>query len=384
LPKQTVEDPYVDIVVQGEGDLTFYELVRAIEKERPLDKVKGIWYKTEGNGRIHHTPPREFVDLNALPPLPYGIVDMKMYLKSWVDHGYSYLLPLTTSRGCPYRCTYCYNTTFNRRRWRAAGVERVIEDLKRVVDDYGVKAVYFEDDNFFVSLKRADGVMKKVLEERLDVKMVFQGVRIDTVTRMSREMLRNLERAGAEWFHMGVESGSPRILKLIGKGITVEQILMANRRLTQYPSIKPYYNFMLGFPTEGKEDLFMSTRLALRLLKENPNAELKVFSLYKPYPGTELYATALAHKFREPRSLREWGLQYWHHFDSTSTPWVSQRMKKILKKIVYTSLGVDRKAEHYFESPFVRALLRTYRPIAQFRFKHNFYGFMPETLVDLL
>jgi len=147
LPQQTLENPYVDIVVQGEGEETFLELVRALGNGESLGKVNGIWYK-EG-GKITQNPARPFIDLNRQPPLSYHLMDLRTHMMK--ISGLDALL-FETSRGCPHNCAFCYNTCFSNRQWRALTADETLYRMKRVIKDLGIRSFAFSDDNFFTDL----------------------------------------------------------------------------------------------------------------------------------------------------------------------------------------------------------------------------------------
>ena len=127
LPIQTLAHPLVDYVVEGEGEESFAELVEALASGRSCEKIPGVWSKN-GDKPVSGGQ-RPFVDLNKLPPVPYHLIDLGKYIKPG-PYGKSFIL--FTSRGCPQRCTFCFNLTFNQCHWRAFSLERILEDIKRI------------------------------------------------------------------------------------------------------------------------------------------------------------------------------------------------------------------------------------------------------------
>jgi len=125
LPRQTLENENIDIVVQEEGEETFLELVNALAAHRPLDGIKGIWWKNGGN--IIENPPRPYIDLASQPLPSFHLVDLKRYTA-----GLNYL-PLETSRGCVFNCAFCYNTRFHHRKWRYLTPEQALYRLMFLV-----------------------------------------------------------------------------------------------------------------------------------------------------------------------------------------------------------------------------------------------------------
>ena len=130
LPAQTLENENIDIVVQGEGEETFAELVQALDGKQPLSNVKGIWYKD--NGRIKDTGARPFIDLNEQPPLPYHLVDLTKFTRTMfgIEH-----LDFFTSRGCPHQCTFCLNKAFHKKQWRPMDPDLVVSKDKRFCEE---------------------------------------------------------------------------------------------------------------------------------------------------------------------------------------------------------------------------------------------------------
>lgn len=371
FPRLTLEDDLVDIVVRGEGEITFYELVKRFEGGHSLEGLQGVWFKRDG--QIVENPDRDFINMDDFPTVPYHLVNLKDYLHQFF--GQREVLEIESSRGCPYACAFCYNPLYGKRKWRALGAENVIGRIQTLVDRDKVRCFHFIDDGFFIDRDRVNQIMEGIVQKGFEVKLGFQGARIDTLRRMSDEDMNSLCRAGGVFLQFGVESGSPRILRLINKQIEVDEVIELNRRLARFPSLIPYYNFMCGFPTETREDLFMTTSLAWQLLAENPQAMISPFHHYKPYPGTPLAKVATDENYITGKSLEEWG-----HFDWTEGI-KHERDKstlRLLKNVEMVSIFADRKMESQSDSRLWAFLGSLYRPIARLRLRHNFYSFMPE------
>ena len=137
-------------------------------------------------------------------------------------------MPLVTSRGCPFRCNFCYNARFNQFKWRALSAEKSIERLKRLIDEFKIKNVYFPEANICADLKRFKNMVNMIIKEKMDISWGTQGVRMDSLGRMDESFLSNLIRSGCKNVDIGIESGSDRILKLMDKGETVKQLLDIN------------------------------------------------------------------------------------------------------------------------------------------------------------
>ena len=201
---------------------------------------------------------------------------------------------------------------------------------------------------------------------------------------MSESELQRLEKLGVEYLQIGVESGSQKILDFIKKSMRVEQVIELNKKLAENTNIKPIYNFMVGFPTETERDISLTTGLFVRLLEDNPKAILRGINYLSVYPGTEIYDLALELGLKPPSTLEEWGNQHFFDFDHKSYPWVSEKMLKRIKRVVYASYGTNRKLGDYFNSGFKRLLVKIYYHLSIFRIKHNFYHFMPEARWNMI
>ena len=181
--------------------------------------------------------------------------------------------------------------------------------------------------------------MTGILDAKLDIKMGFQGIRIDTLVNIDDDTLDLCCKAGCRYLQFGVESGSPRIQKLIHKEISLEDVVTTNRRLAAHPEIVTFYNFMCAFPTETKEDLFQSTKLAWQILKENKRAMISAFHHFKPYPGTELAKASLDENFPIPDSLESWATFDWTNafFDEGEV-----EKRRLFRRVEMTSMLADK------------------------------------------
>ncbi|MCK4351976.1 B12-binding domain-containing radical SAM protein [candidate division WOR-3 bacterium] len=286
FPEQILRELPVDIVVFGEGDLTLPELVKTVESGEDLSRVKGIYYK-EGDSIIK-TPERSIIkikDLETSPMPAWHLIDP-------YRHNYIYLIE---SRGCPFRCSFCY--AYIHKRYRTKSVNRVVEDVKCLYNKHKIRAFKFWDDlPFGGSKSKMTEFCERLLEERLDIRWSC-FIRPEMVTH---EVLRALERAGCFYVAMGVESGSPRMLKLLNKDTTVEKYLEAFNKLSQYNLITAVA-FMLGLPDEEIEDIQMTIKLAKKI-----GVTVYYPQNFKPYPGTKLYDYCLQKGFKEPKTILEW------------------------------------------------------------------------------
>ena len=364
LPDQTLRHPDVDVVVVGEGEATFEDLVKAFQHGRPLREVAGILYKEDG--KVRSTPPRGFIDIDKEPPLQYDLLDVDLYRRTLfgVDH-----LTFNSSRGCTFRCAFCWDPVMHKRQWRAMAPDTVLGHLRQIIRDYGVRGFLFTDDHFFIDMKRAREILEGIVRADLGITISKLQVRADTICRMDKGFLDLMVRAGVKRLTVGIESGSQRVLDLIKKDTTVEQAIEANRKLAPYP-IVPLYLFMMGMPTETPDELRQSIELADRLTTENPQA-VKTFNIFTPYPGTELYGVALERGLLPPERLEDWARFNFRNVHEDAR-WIEPETRRLVERLDFPLMFLGEQFTNPYRRthPVVVSLARLYAPIARYRVRH--------------
>ncbi|MFH1379834.1 MAG: radical SAM protein [bacterium] len=282
LPKETLSNPHIDFIVIGEGEITIGELISALEKNLPLDNIKGIGYKKQGQLIINEK--RELIDtLDDLPLPAYHLLDIQKYFKFSVMHGMRVrserFMPVFTSRGCPYNCIYCHHTEGYK--FRTKSPERVFEEMKLLVEKYGIEEFHIEDDTFNVDIRRSKKIMDLVASLKQKVHLQFpNGLRADI---MDEELAGKMKRAGTFLVCMAVETGVDRIMELIKKKLDLKKVKETVNILVK-KRILTWGYFMLGFPTETIEEMNQTISFA-----KNLNLHFVSFSIVIPFPGTPLW-----------------------------------------------------------------------------------------------
>ncbi|MCA9773310.1 MAG: B12-binding domain-containing radical SAM protein, partial [Myxococcales bacterium] len=211
-----------------------------------------------------------------------------------------------TSRGCPWRCGFCYTLAHNKRTWRAMSPERVVQEFKYVKEVLGVRDLFLFDDEFFIDLKRVAAIADLLEKENLDMRLHNVNCRAGSLCRMDMGLLKKMRRVGLHYILVGVESGSPRVLDSMKKDMTIDEVIEANQRCIE-ADITPYFSFMCGFPQETEEDVRLTLKLQERLLRDNPRAMVSKTVFYYPFPGTPMFDEAVEqYGFEAPQSLDEW------------------------------------------------------------------------------
>jgi anaerobic magnesium-protoporphyrin IX monomethyl ester cyclase len=269
------EQPAADIVVRGEGEQTILELANLKSKDdlKNLSEVAGVTLRK--NGQIIRTTDRPFIqNIDDIPWPAYRHFQLSDYKIS----GKIYL-PVITSRGCPFQCTFCLVNRMCGRHFRARSPKNVVDELEWLKDTYEADAFSFYDDTFTVDKKRAKDICHEMKKRNVDLPWDCR-TRVDQVTK---ELLAEMRNANCELIHFGIESGSQKMLDTMKKGTTVEQNEKAIKWAKEV-GLSSAISVVIGYPGETPE-LLMQTIKFIR--KTRPDYVYMCVAI--PYPGTELY-----------------------------------------------------------------------------------------------
>lgn len=276
--KESINLKCVDSLTIGEGEITFTELVNALEKKEPLAKVKGLVYKENDN--IIYNEERGFLEnLDALPQPDRTLIPYKKYHSVLAKD--RLITTMMTSRGCPFRCIYCHRPHMGKK-FRARSASNIIEEMEKCLE-LGIREFIFFDDIFTLDKRRVFDICDEILNRKLKVKWSVRA-RVDTV---DYDMLVKLKKAGCKRIQYGIEAGTSKILQVLKKGTTLKQAQKAIQ-IAKEIGITTLADFMLGSPKETKEDILQTINFALKL-----NPDYTQFSITTPYPATELYTMGL-------------------------------------------------------------------------------------------
>ncbi len=368
LPEQTLSNDSIDIVAIGEGEQTVVELARVLSEHGPgaeeLAQVAGIAYKN--GGQVATNPPRPFIqDLDQHRPA-WHLVDIERYFRFgqhfYTDMGSQFwgekIAAVFTSRGCPWRCGFCYNQFVNKRSFRAQSVQRVVDEIQEYKERYGITAIIFEDDGFFTDRERALEIIR-----RIGVPWT-SSIRADYLAKWGDEFVKQLKQYHCAELRIGAESGSPRILEMMCKDITPEQIREA-ARLCLRNGVKVSLNFMVGIPGESWSDVLMTLDLMDELEAMGEGIAVIGPGVFAPYPGTPLSEAASEHGFRPPATLEEWSLQVFDHKQPLA-PYADPRVRYVA---YYRRLAKRTDLERLSFSLPTKILSR----IARYRWQRRFF-----------
>lgn len=272
MPDEVLSDPRVDFVAIDEGEETMKELVSG----RPPENILGLHYKE--NGEIHRNLHRPLIkNLDEIPPPAYHLLSMKKYYPAVGSYKRLPAMMLFATRGCPGRCTFCYRTFRGLVRKRSA--EDIINEIKILQDEYGIKEVAFYDDTFTLFKEEVKKFCNIIIRQEIDITWSC-FTRVDHV---NEELLALMKKAGCHLILFGVESADEQILKTINKRISlpqVEEVVKIARKL----GIETRASFMFGNQGETEETIRKTIDFAIKLDPDEAQ-----FNIATAYPGTELF-----------------------------------------------------------------------------------------------
>ena len=301
LPDESVQKPQVDIIVRGEGEDAWIDICNRLEaylKDQPeyhtdaflhpeneiFDDCLGLTYYTT-DGQFHHNIDRApIADLDSLPWPAYHLFKMEHYTNlqpatDSVDGSRSF--SIMTSRGCPYRCTFCSQSIMPIK-WRSRSPENVIAEWRHLVEDMGAQEIGVLDDSANIRVKRLEELGQMLIENDLNhVPWIFvNGIRANLA---SKELLGLLKEAGLKRTAFGVESGDPDILYSIDKKVDHETIRQAFKNAKEV-GLETIAFMIIGLPGENRETMQRTIDFAIEL-----DPLIANFSMMTPYPGTQVY-----------------------------------------------------------------------------------------------
>ena len=320
----TLNAPYVDFAVRGPGVDTITELLAELRTTRNFGGIRGLSWKDEF-GFHRHNADRLLGSPNDFPILPYhrlGAIE-------------KYLLPTFLGRrtavhhasmGCAFRCKFCGVVPVFDGRQKAEAPERTAEVLAGLQRRYGIDAVQFYDNNFFLNESHTRELAERL--RPLNLRWWAEG-RVDTFLRYSDATFQAVRDAGAAMIFFGAESGSDEVLARMNKRITANQTLELARRIRDY-GIIPEFSFIFGSPDDPEKDTHGTIEFIRKIKRLNPEAEI-VVQHYIPTPNPDGMFGDIEGKIRFPSTPDEWASDRWYKFttrEDPQLPWLPRRIKR--------------------------------------------------------
>ena len=304
MPGESMEQPEVDMVVRGEAEETILDIVSGLEADRgELDastgarcfrskswtEIAGLSFRNSGGDIVHNPPRKPPQDLDSLPFPAHHLYKIESYtnlqpLTDGLDQQ-ARAYTIITSRGCPYQCIYCSKAVTGTT-WRPRSPENVVEEWRKLVVDLKATEIGVTDDVMTLDIKRAKRICQLIIDEGLNTVpwITIHGIRADNT---DPELFQLMKSAGCRRVGFGVESGNQRVLDIMKKNQTIDDVRHAFRNARR-AGLQTIGFFIFGLPGDNEESMDDTIRLALEL-----DPDLANFMIAAPFPGTELYQMVL-------------------------------------------------------------------------------------------
>ncbi|MCX8093951.1 MAG: B12-binding domain-containing radical SAM protein [Candidatus Goldbacteria bacterium] len=276
LPEDVLSRQYIDYVIRGEGEYSFYKFITGGD----IKNIPNLSYRE--NNKYVHNPSGPLIDnLDTLPMPAYYKLPIKKYIPTLGSYKRLPAISMIATRGCPGKCTFCFGS-FLGEKIRMHSPDYLIEEIKFLQKNHGIKEILFYDDTFTTFRHKVKEFCNKIIEQKIDISWVCFS-RVDTI---DEETLKLMKKAGCHQIMYGIESGSEEILKNINKKVNKEKAKIAVQ-LTKKVGIECRTTYMLGNPGETEETIMQTVKFAIEL-----DPDIALFNITTPFPGTAMFKWA--------------------------------------------------------------------------------------------
>lgn len=358
--RDCLEEPSVDVTVQGQGEATFADIVERLDRGSSLTGCQGTVHRSED--QIQNEPPRPFADVNTFSAHDYSLLNVEQYFDLKGKRQLDYI----SSQGCPFRCAFCADPFVYQRKWAGLSPERMGQEIEALWQQYRFDDLSFQDETYFTYADRVEAVCEEFLERRLPITWAAT-MRADQCRRLPEVVLRKCKESGLRRVLVGVESGSQEMMDRIKKDIRLEDVVLTAERCRRH-RIAVIFPFIVGFPGESEENVQASLDLAKKLRSMSPDFQTPIF-YFKPYPGSPITADAVRDGFELPKTLEEWAD---FDFIGSAGPWVTPPVYQRVERFkFYQQLAWDRS--QLWRWPLEQ--------VARWRCQHDVYSWPLEKIV---
>ena len=342
---QCLAEPSVEVVVAGQGEDAFREIV---ERLLTGERVTGVFAKP-------------LKDLNTFPAHDYSMIQVERYFDLKASRQIDYI----SSQGCRFRCAFCADPAVFARGWTGLFPERIGEEVYELYQRYAFDDLAFQDETFFTHAARVDALAEQFLNRGLRITWTAT-LRADQACRLGDALFAKAVRSGLRRVMVGVESGSQSMLDRLQKDMKLDQVRVAAEMCTRH-GVGAIFNFIVGFPGESPESMQATLDLAKSLRQSNPAFDTPIF-YYRPYPGNPMAEQSAAQGYVFPDGLDEWA-----DFDYVAGrgPWITAEQWRTVERFKFYS-------RHAWKPGAWRWPLRA---TAQWRCNHDWYAMPVEKLI---
>ena len=312
--RECLDEPSVDVSVQGQGEETFAEIVERLAAGRGLEGCAGCTVRLEGN-RVLQNPARPLRQVSMFRAHDYRLIPVARYYELKGRRQLDFI----TSQGCNFRCAFCSDPFVYGRKWVGLDPGAIGLRLGELWQRYRFDDVNFQDETFFTRRERVQAMADGIVESGRKFTWAAT-MRADQGVRLPAETWVRCKQSGLRRLLVGVESGSDEMLKRIRKDIKIGQVFHTAAMMRDH-DIAGIFPFIVGFPEESDESVTATLAASRRLRAMSPDFTTPIF-YFKPYPGSEIVTEAVARGYRLPDTLEDWST--FDYVEGLPGPWVSR------------------------------------------------------------
>lgn len=279
FPEHVLEKGFIDFAFVGEAETSFPKLLKQLKGiKKNFKNIPNLAFKEKGKIKINKLRFEE--NLDSLPLPDFDLMNFKTYPKLYFARKHP-SMPILTSRGCPFNCSFCTGYKISGKKFRTRSPENIIQELKILKQKYKIKEFQIWDDNFTLDRKRAMKFCNLLIKEGMNlIWWCPNGVRMET---LDYELLRKMKESGCYSIVLGIESGSERIQKDMNKNLDFKKLRQVVN-LAHKLKMRTQGFFIIGYPTETKKDIIKTIKLAKSLPLDRAT-----FGLFQPLPGSDIH-----------------------------------------------------------------------------------------------
>lgn len=278
LPDRVLDDGNVDFIVIGEGEETLLNILETGFDAEKLAGAPGVGFRDGSGRKAINRRTGIIADVDSLPFYDWEGIGLRNYMKRHKEGYVSYI----TSRGCPFKCTFCSTHLLWGRKFRPLSAKRVLEEIDYLVKNYNIRFIEFRDDNLTLDKARILEILRGFIER--GYKLTWNNPNAVAIVTLDEQVIRTMKESGCDTLIIAVESGSERVLKeVIHKPVT-RQKAKEVCRIGKDVGLKVQTAFIIGFPGETKKEIDETRNFAIEL-----QCDWNQFSIATPFPGTEMY-----------------------------------------------------------------------------------------------
>jgi radical SAM superfamily enzyme YgiQ (UPF0313 family) len=364
LPERTLNEEPVDMVCQGEGFRTLLDLVSGVDYKN----TKGLWYRD--GGKIISNPMAELVSLDELPMPSWDLLPMDKYrAHNWHCFGHmndrSPYGVIYTSLGCPFHCSFCcINTIFGEHKIRYRNPENVIKEIDYLVKNYQIRNFKILDEMFDLNEEHVIELCELIIERNYNLN-IWAYARVDT---LNKRKLKKMKEAGINWLGIGFESGNKRIRETVSKGGFDNKRIWELIEMIREVGINIGGNFIFGLP----DDTLKTMQETLYLAKEI-NCEYANFYVAMAYPGSKLYAEAVANNLPLPDSWLGYS-QFSYETQPLPTKYLTPAEILRFRDEAFNAYFGDQRYQNMISEKFGEVTLQHVKDMLKYRLKRRLLG----------